>query len=132
MNNRNVLEQLQHIFVKEENVPQTFRLPGEMHQREFLTNGEMVQWVGAVHEVYSPVCIQTEAGLKRKKIGTYPVCTEKEAMEALDAAVAAYDNGRGEWPTMSVADRIKCVENFTHEMLQQKDIVVKLIMWEIG
>ena len=132
MNNRNVLEQLQHIFVKEEDIPQNFRLPAEMHQREFLSNGEMVQWQGAVHEVYSPICIRTAAGLKRKKIGTYPVCTEKEAMQALDAAVAAYDNGRGEWPTMSVADRIKCVENFTHEMLQQKDIVVKLIMWEIG
>lgn len=34
-------------------------------------------------------------------------------MAALDAAVHAFDNGRGEWPTMSVADRIICVENFT-------------------
>ncbi|RZK15291.1 MAG: NADP-dependent glyceraldehyde-3-phosphate dehydrogenase [Pedobacter sp.] len=41
-------------------------------------------------------------------------------------------NGRGQWPTMSVADRITCVENFTHKMLEQKEIVAKLIMWEIG
>jgi acyl-CoA reductase-like NAD-dependent aldehyde dehydrogenase len=53
-------------------------------------------------------------------------------MEALDAAVKAYDNGRGEWPTMSVADRIKCVESFTQKMIEKKEIVVKLIMWEIG
>jgi acyl-CoA reductase-like NAD-dependent aldehyde dehydrogenase len=53
-------------------------------------------------------------------------------MAALDAAVAAYDNGRGEWPTMGVADRIACIENFTRKMIEQKDIVVKLIMWEIG
>ena len=33
---------------------------------------------------------------------------------------------------MSVADRIACVEKFTRKMLEQKDIVVKLIMWEIG
>src|SRR5690606_5074686 len=51
---------------------------------------------------------------------------------ALEAAVKAYDNGRGAWPTMSVADRIKCVEDFTHKMIEKKDIVVKLIMWEIG
>jgi acyl-CoA reductase-like NAD-dependent aldehyde dehydrogenase len=33
---------------------------------------------------------------------------------------------------MSVPERIECVENFMHEMLKQKDIVVKLLMWEIG
>ncbi|MGL1386122.1 aldehyde dehydrogenase family protein, partial [Vibrio parahaemolyticus] len=65
-------------------------------------------------------------------MGTYPVCTEKEAMEALEAAVTAYNHGRGEWPTMSVANRIKCVEEFTRKMIAQKDLVVKLIMWEIG
>jgi glyceraldehyde-3-phosphate dehydrogenase (NADP+) len=92
----------------------------------------MIKWTGAVHKVYSPVCFRTPDGLERALIGSYPVCTEKEAMEALDAAVEAYDNGRGKWPTMSVADRITCVENFTRRMLQQKDIVVKLIMWEIG
>jgi acyl-CoA reductase-like NAD-dependent aldehyde dehydrogenase len=33
---------------------------------------------------------------------------------------------------MTVADRIACVENFTHKMIQQKNTVVKLLMWEIG
>ena len=125
-------EQLEKIFVTEEEIPADFRLPAEIHQRAYLSNGEMLQWDGPVHEVYSPVCVRTPLGLKRKLIGTYPVCTEKEAMQALDAAVAAYNNGRGEWPTMSVPERIKCVENFTKKMIDQKDIVVKLIMWEIG
>jgi acyl-CoA reductase-like NAD-dependent aldehyde dehydrogenase len=125
-------EQLENIFVKEEDVPAEHSLPGEIHQKEYLTNGEMLQWNGAVHEVYSPICFRTDEGLKRKLIGTYPVCTEVEAMNALDAAVKAYNNGRGEWPTMSVPERINCVENFMHKMLKQKDIVVKLIMWEIG
>jgi glyceraldehyde-3-phosphate dehydrogenase (NADP+) len=53
-------------------------------------------------------------------------------MEALDAATKAYDSGRAEWPTMSVAERIKCVEDFTFKMLEQRDKVIKLIMWEIG
>ena len=125
-------DQLEKIFVTEEEVPEQFRLPSEINQREYLVNGEIRKWDGKVHEVYSPVCFKTAEGLKRKLIGVYPICTEKEAMEALDAAVVAYNNGRGEWPTMSVADRITCVENFTKKMLQQKDIVVKLIMWEIG
>jgi acyl-CoA reductase-like NAD-dependent aldehyde dehydrogenase len=33
---------------------------------------------------------------------------------------------------MSVAQRINCVEQFVVKMLAQKEIVVKLIMWEIG
>ena len=125
-------DQLEKIFVREEEIPQQFALTAEVHQREYLCNGEMKPWSGKVHEVYSPVCIRTENGLHRKLIGTYPVCTETEAFEALDAAVAAYDNGRGQWPTMSVADRIACVEKFIAKMREQKEIVVKLIMWEIG
>ncbi|RDV16315.1 NADP-dependent glyceraldehyde-3-phosphate dehydrogenase [Pontibacter diazotrophicus] len=125
-------DQVKSIFVEENQIPEEFKLKQEIHQREFLSDGEMKQWEGAVHTVYSPVAVKTPEGFKRKVIGTYPVCTEKEAMESLDAAVAAYNNGRGQWPTMSVQDRIRCVEQFTHKMIEQKDIVVKLIMWEIG
>jgi acyl-CoA reductase-like NAD-dependent aldehyde dehydrogenase len=124
-------DQLQSLFVEENQIPEQFRIE-EIHQREYLSNGEMKKWDGEVSEVYSPICIPTPEGLKRKLIGTYPIGTEKEAMEALDAALAAYDNGRGEWPTMSVADRIKCMEKFVYKMNEQRELVVKLIMWEIG
>jgi len=123
---------LSSIFVEESQIPEKYRLAEELHQREYLSNGEMLPWKGEVHTVLSPVCIQTAEGLKRKLIGTYPLCTEKESFEALDAAVAAYNNGRGEWPTMSVADRIGCVDKFTQRIIQKKDEVVKLLMWEIG
>ena len=125
-------EEIRSRFVAEVDVPEAYRLPEEIHQKEYLSNGQMKQWDGATHAVYSPVCMVTPEGLVRKTIGSYPVCTVKEAMESLDAAVSAYNNGRGEWPAMSVANRIKCVEKFTYKMLEQKDIVVKLIMWEIG
>ncbi len=127
-----VKDQLDSIFIEENQIPEEFKLPEELHQREYLSNGEMRTWNGEVHEVLSPICIRTDKGLKRKVIGTYPLCSEKEAKEALDAAVAAYNNGRGEWPTMSVADRIKCVEKFTLKIIEKKSIVVKLLMWEIG
>ncbi len=123
---------LEGIFYEEKDIPAEFTLDEQVDQREFLSNGEMISWTGQVNEVFSPICVKTKDGLKRKRIGIFPVCTEKESMEALEAAVKAYDNGRGEWPTMSVADRITCVENFTQKMIAKKDIVVKLIMWEIG
>jgi acyl-CoA reductase-like NAD-dependent aldehyde dehydrogenase len=53
-------------------------------------------------------------------------------MEVLYAGVKAYSNGRGEWPSMTVSQRIECVEKFTKKMVQKRDEVVKLLMWEIG
>jgi len=126
-------DQLKSLFIEESQIPAEYQLGEEVHQREYLSNGEMKKWDGPVSEVYSPVCFPAADGtLKRKLIGSYPLGTEKEASEALDAAVTAYNNGRGEWPTMSVADRISRVENFTFKMLEQRDLVIKLIMWEIG
>jgi len=125
-------DHLDSIFVAESEIPEEFRLTDEVHQREYLSNGKMHSWSGEVHEVLSPICIKTPTGLKRKVIGTYPLCNEAEAAEALKAAVTAYNNGRGEWPTMSVADRITCVEKFTHRIIEKKNEVVKLLMWEIG
>ena len=125
-------EQLDALFLTEEEIPTAFNLAAEVNQREYLSNGEMLPWTGDVHTVLSPICIKTTNGLERKVIGTYPLCDAKEATAALDAAVAAYNNGRGEWPTMSVAKRIECVEKFTHAIIEKKQEVVKLIMWEIG
>jgi acyl-CoA reductase-like NAD-dependent aldehyde dehydrogenase len=124
-------DELNSIFVEESQIPEEYRIE-EVHQREYLSNGEMKQWDGEVSEVYSPICIRTAEGLQRKLIGSYPLATEAEAMDALEAAEAAYNNGRGEWPTMSVDGRIKCLENFVYKMIEQRDLVIKLIMWEIG
>jgi glyceraldehyde-3-phosphate dehydrogenase (NADP+) len=55
-----------------------------------------------------------------------------EADEVVEAAVNAYDNGQGIWPTMKVTDRIKCMENFVNQMKLTRNEVVKYLMWEIG
>lgn len=125
-------EQLDNLFPAEEQIPSAFNLEAEVNQREYLSNGQMLPWNGDVHTVLSPVCVKTANGLMRKVIGTYPLCDVAEASAALDAAVKAYDNGRGEWPTMSVAQRIEHVEKFTHQIIEKKQEVVKLLMWEIG
>lgn len=119
------------IFKGEDAIPQEFRLE-EVHQREYLLNGELVQWDGPVTSIYSPVCIPTPNGLERKLLGSIPRTSPKEALEALDAAVNAYNNGLGEWPTMSVGERINCMQKFVYLMIQQRDLVIKLLMWEIG
>jgi glyceraldehyde-3-phosphate dehydrogenase (NADP+) len=57
---------------------------------------------------------------------------EDEALDALEAACKAYNKGKGAWPTMKVQDRIACMERFVALMVEKRDEVVKLLMWEIG
>ena len=70
--------------------------------------------------------------VRQKRLGSYPLLTEEQSLEALDAACRAYDHGRGLWPTMSVEERIKHVEAFAYKMKEQREEVVKFLMWEIG
>lgn len=128
----NYQERLNELIVDIHNIPEEYRFQELIEQKTYLSDGELLTWDGPFHEVYSPVCMRTEDGPRRIKIGSFPVCTEKEASIALEAACKAYNNGRGEWPTMSVSERIKCVEHFVKKMLEQKNLVVKLLMWEIG
>jgi glyceraldehyde-3-phosphate dehydrogenase (NADP+) len=122
---------LDSIFKEEKNIPGEYMVP-QIHQKTYLLNGELVRWEGPVTEVFSPVCVVTEHGPERKLLGSIPNTSGKQAMEALDAAVAAYNDGLGEWPTMSVEGRIKCMQKFVYLMIQQRDLVIRLLMWEIG
>ncbi|MCS7018853.1 MAG: NADP-dependent glyceraldehyde-3-phosphate dehydrogenase [Cytophagales bacterium] len=132
MNAQPFVEQLAKLFPRAEDIPEQFRIE-PLHQRDYLVDGQMKTWNGKVHEVYSPVYIRSHDGtLHQQLIGSYPLTGEAEAMEALEAACAAYQNGRGLWPTMSVEERIGCVEHFTRLMVARKAEVVKLLMWEIG
>jgi glyceraldehyde-3-phosphate dehydrogenase (NADP+) len=120
------------VFTKKEAVPDFFLMAEPLIQDTYLCNGTMQQWDGPVHDVYSPVHFVNDTGTKPVFVGSYPLCTAAEAMLALTAATTAYNNGQGEWPAMSVMRRIKCVEQFTKKMIEQKALVVKLLMWEIG
>lgn len=120
------------LFPVEADIPAAYNITEPIEQKEYLVNGEMRQWTGKTQDVWSPVYVKTEQGLVQKRIGSYPITDAPDAIEVLYAAVKAYNNGRGEWPSMSVSQRIECVEKFTHKMIQKRDEVVKLLMWEIG
>lgn len=120
------------VFPVEDAIPDSIKILQPIEQREYLINGELKTWTGPLHPVLSPVCITEGPELKQQVIGSTPLLTSKESLEALDAAVKAYDLGHGLWPTMSVTQRIEHVEKFLKAMRQKRDEVVKLLMWEIG
>lgn len=101
-------------------------------RKEYLVAGEIRSWAGAMQEVYSPVCMKSGGGIAETLIGGHPLLTEKESLEALEAASRAYDNGRGHWPTSPVAERIRRVEQFAFLMKEKRGEIINLLMWEIG
>jgi glyceraldehyde-3-phosphate dehydrogenase (NADP+) len=123
---------LANVFPAENEIPEQFKIAQPLDQREYLINGELKTWNGNLNPVLSPVFIKEGSGYKQKVIGSTPLLTSKESLEALDAAVKAYDLGRGVWPTMSVTQRIEHIEKFLTAMRTKRAEVVKLLMWEIG
>ncbi|HSG22084.1 MAG TPA: aldehyde dehydrogenase family protein, partial [Azonexus sp.] len=126
-------EQLAELFPRDDEIPDECRILAPIHQRTILINGEMQIWGGETRAVYSPVCVRgADDSLSHVELGSFPVTGTAEADAALAAAVSAYDNGRGNWPTMPVAERIACVGNFTNQIIAHRREIVNLIMWEIG
>ena len=125
-------ERFKGIFRPEGEVPPNCRLEEACEQREYLVDGELRRWEGALQEVFSPVLIEQEGRLLRKRIGSYPLLGEAEALGALEAAARAYDHGSGRWPTLRVEERIRSVESFLRGMVERRAQVVRLLMWEIG
>lgn len=97
---------------------------------KYLINGEIKTWNGAFSQVYST--ISTSEKYTPTLLGEVPDLSQKEGLEAVEAANNAFDNGQGIWPTMKVSDRIKCVEQFAQKMKETRSEVVKYLMWEIG
>jgi glyceraldehyde-3-phosphate dehydrogenase (NADP+) len=125
------IDKIAAIFPTAEAIPPAFRRE-PLHQREYLVDGELRRWDGPTREVLSPVCIAGSDGPVRVPLGSFPLLSAEAALEALEAAVRAYDCGRGEWPTLPVAERIRHVQDFCYRIKEQRAEVVKLLLWEIG
>jgi glyceraldehyde-3-phosphate dehydrogenase (NADP+) len=111
-------------------IPEKFTLKAPIDQKEYLIGGELRSWSGKTSEVFST--ISTTPEYRPTLLGSIPDMGEAEALQALEAALQAYDRGKGAWPTMKVRDRIACMEKFLGQMRSQRDRVVTLLMWEIG
>lgn len=108
-------------------IPENFQ-QSPLHQREYLLNGQLRPWEGEVQEVQSPVWIEGSPFL----LGSFPSMSAEHALAAVEAARAAWNQGAGPWPTMRVAERIRCVEDFATAMAEKREQVARLVMWEVG
>ena len=127
-----IKEKISAIFPKSGEIPPDLIKDLPFTQDGYLCAGALHRWQGPMQDVSSPIWVQEAGAPAPHHIGSYPLLTETEALRALDAAVAAYDHGRGQWPTMSVAERIHHMEQFAFRMLEKKEMVIRLLMWEVG
>ncbi len=127
----NIKTKIQSIFPAADAIPEAYRLGGDIRQTEYLINGEIRHWGREFEKVHSPVFIRS-GDVYTDHIGSYPLMDGRTSLEALDAASAAYDDGRGEWPMMTVEQRIERIRKFVMLMRERREEVVRLLMWEIG
>ena len=124
-------DRIHAIFPRLDDIPAEFRMQ-PIRQENYLVNGELRSWHGASLDVLSPLYVQSPEGLQRFVIGSCPDLGVKEVGEVVEAATAAYDRGRGEWPTMPVEGRIRQVENFVYQMKSKRSEIINILMWSIG
>ncbi|MBB1194166.1 NADP-dependent glyceraldehyde-3-phosphate dehydrogenase [Flavobacterium sp. SOK18b] len=111
-------------------IPEEYQIKSLLNQDTYLVDGELKKWEGQTTAVFSTISSTLEYG--PTILGSIPFMGEEEALEAVQAASNAYNNGQGLWPTMKVSDRIKCMTNFVKQMKTTRAEVVKFLMWEIG
>jgi glyceraldehyde-3-phosphate dehydrogenase (NADP+) len=98
----------------------------------YLIDGEIRTWRGGHGDVLSPVCVVRDGKTGRRLIGPEARLDRAEALKALDAAVRAWDHGRGQWPTMRAGARVERLQDFSRRMRGVREETVRLLMWEIG
>jgi glyceraldehyde-3-phosphate dehydrogenase (NADP+) len=123
--------ELERLFPDDEAIPAAWRLPEPLDQRTWLVDGVLHTWDGPVETVHAAICAPG-APPRPRVLGSYPMLGEAESLAALAAAERAWGDGRGPWPTLSVAERIAHVEDFVFRMIRVRAEVVRLLQWEIG
>ena len=109
------------------------RIVEKTNSDTYLLNGEIKKWDGPTSNVYSSIQTFDIDGKKIPTLlGSIPDMDGEVALEALESADNAFKRGQGEWPTMKVKDRIKCMRMFVEKMKLSRDRIVELLMWEIG
>jgi glyceraldehyde-3-phosphate dehydrogenase (NADP+) len=69
---------------------------------------------------------------ERMLLGQTPHVDSAKLQEAADSAYDAWAKGLGSWPTARMEDRINAVVAFRDQMVSHRELVCRLLMWEIG
>ena len=120
------------IFPFEKDVPPDMLKGIPVRRKDYLREGRVDNWRGPFREVTSPLLIRTVAGLSQKSIGSVPSMDEEASIGLLHEARKAFNNGRGEWPSLPAGERARRFEEFLNGMETAREDIVRLLQWEIA
>ncbi len=115
----------------EHDIPEEHAVTDPVEQRAYLLDGRMIPWDGPMQRVESPIGVRRDGDIGSVYLGSCPQLDADAGRAAAEAVGRAWNNGMGQWPTMSLAARIECVEAFTRRMVARREEIVRLMMWEI-
>lgn len=91
--------------------------------------GSIVPWSGDTETVTSPI-IDTSTG-ERTVIGRLAKMRSADALDVVEGAKKAWNNGRGVWPQMSADQRIEALVNVVNSLKERRDEIINVLVWEI-
>jgi glyceraldehyde-3-phosphate dehydrogenase (NADP+) len=98
-----------------------------------LIGGQIMSSGFLTRSVLSPCSLRTKEGdIFFPEIGTTPQVSSETFMLAVEAASRAWAKGRGEWPSARMEERINAISTLRDRMLQKRDLICRLLMWEIA
>lgn len=104
----------------------------EIHGR-VLIGGRLMNEGFEKKKVYSNSSLPNSASSENGTyLGETPHIDGTMFMAAVEAARSAWSKGQGAWPTARMEERVAAVLKFRDKMLAEREIISRLLMWEIG
>lgn len=94
---------------------------------QYLVNGEIKTFTKATE----PIATAIYAGDERIVVSEFAMCDKGVALEALAAAQAAWDKGRGEWPNSAIQERVRVMCGFLQDYKTAREEMAEFMMWDI-
>ena len=122
----------QPIFVSEDD-PYYKSKPYVNGNKQFM-NGIISDYIGDFDEVTSPIYSfsKEKNEYTRTVIGTIAKMNTNDSERAINSAKAAWNNGQGTWPQMSINDRIQAMRKVVISLKKKREEIVNVLMWEIA
>ncbi len=120
-----------NIFPQQNEIPESFKIP--YIQGRILINGKILNKGFPYKKVTSPCAhLDASGNIVYPEIGETPNVGPEIFKQAVEAAQQAWNQGQGEWPLSKLEDRIQALMQFRDQMLMQRNLICRLLMWEIA
>lgn len=96
---------------------------------QVLIGGSLTKWDGPQTNVTSSVIVSSNG--EKEIIGSIAAMGETDALKAVESATAAWKNGQGTWPQMTLEERATALQNVVKSLKERRLEIVETLKWDI-